>query len=216
MTGLVLHHGAMTITDPTTLMDRAIALGTGVIAQVTPDQLDRPTPCDAFDVRQLLDHLVVVAERIAAAGRDEHPSTWPLHTDGVADDGWLAAWRAATATIAPAWADAALLDRPTAVPWAVLSGRDMLAIYTNEVTVHTWDLATAIGAEVAWDPDVLAASFAAIQAQMPAEHRAEILAAVLAQAPEGATGEVPFALAVDVPADAPLIDRLVAWNGRQP
>ena len=34
--------------------------------------------------------------------------------------------------------------------------------------------------------------------------------------PEGVPVEVPFANAVDVSDDAPLIDRLVAWNGRQP
>ena len=92
----------------------------------------------------------------------------------------------------------------------------MLAQYTNELSVHTWDLAQATGQEPVWDDSVLAVGFAAIQFGMPAGGRAARFAEVAANLPAGVPFVPPFGEAVAVADDAPLIDRLVAWNGRTP
>ena len=39
--------------------------------------------------------------------------------------------------------------------------------YTNEVTLHTWDLATATGQQPRWDPQVLQVSFDSIVPMLP-------------------------------------------------
>ncbi len=52
---------------------------------------------------------------------------------------------------------------------------------------------------------------------MPGEGRPAMFAAFKAGMPEPyRSGPDPWADAVPVPEDAPPIDRLVAWNGRQP
>jgi hypothetical protein len=52
---------------------------------------------------------------------------------------------------------------------------------------------------------------------LPGENRAAIFAAVHEKMGPAAAGMTdPFAEVVPVPADAPLIDQLVAWNGRRP
>ena len=85
-----------------------------------------------------------------------------------------------------------------------------------DALVHTWDLATATGQDVAWDHATLACSWEAIRSQLPEADRDPQWEAVRAMMPPGVPFDGPFANAVDVADDAPLIDRLVAWNGRTP
>jgi hypothetical protein len=83
-----------------------------------------------------------------------------------------------------------------------------LLIYLNEIIVHTWDLAVATGRAPQWDDEILEVAYAAIQRGLPADGRSVT--------GDGSDGGSPFAPVVDVAGDAPLIDRLVAWNGRRP
>jgi len=116
-----------------------------------------------------------------------------------------------------AWTDDAVLDRIVVLPWSQLPAGETLCGYTNEVTVHTWDLAVATGQRPAWDPQVVSVALAAIQGILPAADRAAILAAAAAAVPEPLRGfPPPFAEAIEVAPTAPVIDRLVAWNGRDP
>ncbi|MEA2685744.1 MAG: hypothetical protein QOE93_939 [Actinomycetota bacterium] len=206
----------VTTTDVRTVFAKAMATGTDVIASVRPDQLDDPTPCPEFDVRTLVGHLVGVLERVTLMGRGENPFQAPDKVTGLADDAWLAAWSDAAQRVVEAWADDASLARIVHLPWAQESGALTLASYTNEITVHTWDLATATGQTPTWDPEVVATAWESFRG-MPGEGRPAMFAEVMAAMPEPyrSAGD-PWADAVPVPDDAPLIDRLVAWNGRRP
>jgi uncharacterized protein (TIGR03086 family) len=196
--------------------DRSVAIASEVVEAVTPDVMDRPTPCAGYDARRMLAHLVMVLQRVAAAGRGEPPMTWPQEDLSPADDEWVGRWHAAAADARAAWADPVILDRPTDVPWGTFSGSETLATYVDEVTVHTWDLSRAIGVGVTWDEGVLAIADAAIHAQLPLADRTPIWDAVKASLPPDVPWEDPFGPAVEVPADASAIDRLLAWNGRDP
>jgi uncharacterized protein (TIGR03086 family) len=201
--------------DPRAVFARAAAIGGSVIDATPIDRFGDPTPLD-MNVRELLEHLVMVIRRVACAGRGDELATWPIDAADVTDDGFAEAWRSGVDDVEVAWADNTLLDRPTDLPWGTFSGRETLDIYTNEVTVHTWDLAQATGQHPAWDEGVLAVADHAIRSQLPDADRAPMWAAFKETLPPEVEWEDPFGAAVDVPADAPLIDRLVAWNGRQP
>jgi uncharacterized protein (TIGR03086 family) len=203
-------------TDPRAVFGRAQATAATVLARLTPDDLAKPTPCDEFDVRALAGHLLAVALRVRNVGRGESPFSVdeivPVDGDRYAD-----AWAEAGAEVADAWADDATLERVVELPWATLPGSATLIMWTNELSVHAWDLATATGQSVDWDDTVLAPAFAGIQMGLPAEGRIESFEAARANMPEGEEDfGYPFKAAVEVPEDAPLIDRLVAWNGRDP
>lgn len=200
--------------DPRAVFARAVALAGDTIAAVGPEALTRPTPCADMDVRALLGHLVVVLRRVAAVARNEDTTAWaPVATD-VADDAWLGAWRAAAHEVQQAWTDDATLDAPIVLPWTTMTGRQALATYTNEVTVHTWDLARATGQSPRWDESVVAVAYDAIRAELPEAERGPRWAAAKQFMPAGFPWVDPFADATPVADDAPLVDRLAAWNGR--
>jgi uncharacterized protein (TIGR03086 family) len=160
-----------------------------------------PTPCTEYDVRRLIGHLVAVLRRITAVAEGVPLSATSREVTDVPDDGWGEAAERALHRLEQVWSDPAVLDRRLELPYGNLPGRVALATYTAEVTTHTWDLAVATGRTVAWDDDVVVAALAATRGILPPGSR-----------PPG----IPFAAEVAVPDDAPAIDRLVAWQGRDP
>jgi uncharacterized protein (TIGR03086 family) len=146
---------------------------------------------------------VGVLRRVAAVGRGDDPFSVSFVVDEGSDgvDAWVDQWNAAAHEVQEVWSAPGVLERAMRLPFATLPGAETIAIYTSEVTVHTWDLATATGQQPAWDDAVVAAALATMKKALPAEYRGP---------------EVPFAPVVAVAADAPLIDQLAAWNGRQP
>lgn len=200
------------VVDPRPILDRALATAASVVAGVRPDQLTAPTPCPEMDVRTMLGHLIGVLDRVAALGNGDDPfSVTETHA---ADDGWSEAFERAGERATAAWRDDAVLERPMALPWVQGSGAEVLATYFSELTVHTWDLAVATGQQPQWDDTVVTAALGARQT-LPAENRRALFAEISAAMGLDEVA-IPFAEAVAVPGDASALDRLVAWNGRDP
>jgi len=185
--------------DPRALLARAMSSAAEVIGSVTEDQLDLPTPCSDFDVRSLAAHLMAAPPTVASLGRGEDYGAVPEAP--VPFDQWRAQWAKTSAEAREAWADDALLGKVIALPWAELPGAAVLAQFTGEVVVHTWDLATATGQWGEWQPEVLAVAYESYVQGLPAEGREQFPV---------------FKAVVPVADDAPLIDRIVAYTGRQP
>lgn len=198
--------------DPRLLLDHTLATAAAVIAPVRPDQLADPTPCPQMDVRAMLGHLVGVLGRITALGNGEDPfSVVETHA---ADDDWSDVWAESSRQAATAWRDDAVLERPMALPWIQGTGADVLTSYLSELTVHTWDLAVATGQQPRWDDAVVTAALEA-RPILPAENRRAMFEEISATLGLDEVA-IPFAEAVQLPEDAAPIDRLVAWNGRDP
>ena len=205
-----------TSTDTRLAFHAALDTATPVIAGVRPDQLDDPTPCGGMDVRHLVAHLVFVAERVASMGRGVHPMDGPIEDAAREADDLVPAWEAARADVLAVWADEALLDREIVLPWTTTTGRATMALYAAELTTHTWDLARATGQAPTWDDDALAVSLDAMRQELPVADRTEMWAAAATQMPPTIEWRDPFANAVAVADDAPAIEALVAWCGRDP
>jgi uncharacterized protein (TIGR03086 family) len=194
----------MTAPDPRPLLTRALDQVGDLVAGTPPEALDAPTPCDDWDVRTLLAHLVGVHRRIAhvgAGGLFSEVSSMPE----VADDRIAAEVAAARADVDRAWgldgSDAAVLDREVTVPWGTMAGRFVGFGYVQELTVHAWDLAAATGRTAALDDALAAAVEDTAHRVLPAEPRGD---------------PVPFAAPVPAAPDAAPTTRLVAWLGRDP
>lgn len=134
-------------------------------------------------------------------GRGDDPFGVPSFADDLPDGAWAAAWEPAAAEAAAVWADDGILGRELRLPVGPKPGAVGALIYTNELTVHTWDLARATGQRPAWDPALVERVLEVVRRSLPAGVRG---------------GRVPFGEVVEVQAEAPAIDRLVAWAGRRP
>ena len=197
--------------DPRSAFGRAVAVGTVTVAGVRDGQLGLPTPCTDMDVRALLAHLRSVLDRVTALGRGEDSfavAEVPLGADRIGE------WTDAAHRVQAAWSDDAVLGRPMSLPWQEGTGADILLGYVNEVVVHTWDLAVATGQHPDWDEDVVQTALDRMPS-LPAEGRREMFEQISADMGL-AEPAMPFAEVVPVPGSAPAIDRLVAWNGRDP
>jgi len=192
---------APSTTDPRRAFFTAARIACDTVDGVSPDSLADPTPCAEFDVRALLGHLVGVFRRITSVAAGTPAVGHVPPTTDVPDEGWAAAAGDALREMEAAWADPAVLGREVQLPFGAMPGAVALSNYTGEISTHTWDLAVATGQSPVWDDEVLAGALTAVRRKLP-----------MAQRPP----EVPFADAVPVPDDAPDIDRLVAWQGRDP
>lgn len=206
---------ADTLTDPRPAFAGAVRLAVEVADDVRSDQLDDPTPCTGMDVRTLLDHLGMAVGRVRSAGSRVPLDEWPTEGFSLGDD-WSGALAAEADAAMAAWSDDALLTEDVILPWTTMNGAETLGTYVNEVVVHTWDLAQATGQEPAWDDAVVAEAIGWIHRSLPLAERGPMWDAYREEMPEGIPFEPPFEDAVPVPEGAPLIDQLVAWNGRQP
>lgn len=194
----------MTAPDPRPLLTRALDQIGELVADTAPAMLARPTPCDDWDVRALLDHLVGVHRRIAhvgAGGLFSDVSAMPE----VAEGRHTAELAAARAEVDRVWGlvgdDDSALDREVVVPWGTMAGRFAGFGYVQELTVHAWDLAAATDRVEGLDDDLAAGIEDTARRVLPAEPRG---------------GPIPFGPPVPVGDDAPPFTRLVAWLGRNP
>src|SRR4051794_32780799 len=136
------------ISELSTLFLQATDLSAEVMASVRPEQFGDP----ALDmtVAELAEHIVMAVRRTAAAARLLPFDEWPMDAADVKPGDWADAVRVAAADAVVAFEDVAP-DRVTHLPWGVFPADNVLAVYINEVTVHTWDLAQATGQSPDWD-----------------------------------------------------------------
>ena len=102
-------------------------------------------------------------ERLGEIGRGDDAVEASAAERYVHDDEWLVAWCDAAAGAVDAWTADASLERIVRLPWAELPGRAVLDVYLNELTVHTWDLATATDQHPTWDDEVVTVAFDAVR-----------------------------------------------------
>lgn len=178
--------------DPLTqLTHLAPALG-GVLASLTPDDLERPTPCADYTVRGVLEHMIGGATAFAAAYRGTEPPEPDL-----ADP--IASLPAVLEDLFEAIAAPGALEGTVQAPFGEVPRDAFARFVVLDGLVHGWDMATAAG--------------------LPYEPPVELVQAVAAFAQEAIDplrdGQT-FADAVDAPAGASPIDRLAAYTGRRP
>jgi len=177
------------------LLESAVAYALASTAMVRPHMLSRPTPCAAWDLAMLLDHVSdsvdVLHEAISAAPVGMHIA--PQGADPVRRlREKLAALLAATATAVPPARALAIWDRELAASIVVLTG-------SVEVTVHGWDIAVACGADRPVPAGLATVLLATVPLLVPPQARPRLFADPVR------TGD---------PADPG--DELVAFLGRQP
>lgn len=171
-----------------------------LVAAIRDDQWHAPTPCEAWDVSDLVGHLVYEDLWFTALmGGATIPVVGDrFEGDNLGDDPRGAWERASTAALAAAGEDGAL-TRTVHLGRGPASAEEYVWEVLMDHTIHAWDLARALGADDTIDPELLDA----LDGWLPA-HLERMRA----------TGG--FADPVPVPDDATRQDQLLAMLGRHP
>ena len=139
-----------------------------IAAEVTAADLDRPTPCEGWTVRDLLAHVIggnlMAAALLDGASRDEAIAV----LDGIVIDGdAIVAVRASIDAQARAFASPDALTTTVHHPAMDMPGAQLLGFRVGDLLVHSWDLARAIGADETLDADVVAVVATNIEPMRP-------------------------------------------------
>lgn len=133
-----------------TILDLGPATTTlrGLVASVTDDQLGLPTPCTKYTVGDLVEHVGGLAAAFTGAARKQPAPGSDQGGSGDAsrlEAGWRERIDADLAELAEAWRDPSAYEGMTAAGGIDLPGDIAASVALNEVVVHGWDLATALG-----------------------------------------------------------------------
>jgi uncharacterized protein (TIGR03086 family) len=171
-----------------------------VLARVTDEQLNQPTPCEKLRLDELIAHVGMLAQAFTAAARkDFGPLTDTPPTDGAEiDDDWRTSYPQRLEELATAWKDPEAWQGMTRAGGVELPAEVMGSVALAEVVIHGWDVARAVGTPFECDPTTTAACLA---------HLAQF---------DAAGTEGMFAAAVPIGDGAPDLDRVVAMSGRDP
>lgn len=120
----------------------------GLVCSVGDDRLTAPTPCPDYTVGDLVDHIGGLAVAFTGAARREPVPGSEQGGSGDAarlEPGWRERIAADLAALAEAWRDPAAYDGTASAGGVEMPGDVAAAVALNEVVVHGWDLATALG-----------------------------------------------------------------------
>jgi uncharacterized protein (TIGR03086 family) len=169
------------------------------VRAVRPDQWGNPTPDTEWDVRTLVNHLIVeqlwVPETMAGKTVEEVGDRF--EGDHAGDDP-IATWQQAVAESRATFAQPDALDTIVHHTGREAPARDYCREMTADAIVHSWDLAKGIGADDRLDPELVEFEYEGFESV-----RDQLASTGL------------FADQIDVPDDADLQTRLLAIVGRR-
>ena len=154
-----------------------------------------PTPDTDWNVRDLVAHVVEEQQWVPhlLAGRSVPQARASIERlrDDLAEE-----WALYSFAAASAWASTPA-DAPVQLAADTVTAEEYLREQVADVTIHTWDLARAIGADETLDDELVRAVWTVFEPQKDALEASGL-----------------FASPVAIPDDAPLQSRLLAVTGR--
>ena len=135
--------------DPLVAHQRAQDAFAHVLARVTSDQLSLPTPCPEWNVKALIDHVIVGNQRVVERAGGQLA---PLPEEPGA------AHRALAKVAQEIFAEPQALTRTYQLPIGEISGAVFIELRTSDLLVHAWDLAIATGQPTDLDPELAGTS----------------------------------------------------------
>ena len=182
--------------DATTALTRTNALVADMVEQLTPEQRELPTPCDEWNVHELIAHMCGSMQMVAGALQGQAPPSEP--PDFLAG-GPAAGWAAARSAIEEAATPEALAATHQ-MPFGEVPGEMAVAVIAADGITHVWDLAQATGIEHGISDELATFALQAWTPVVPAE---------------GRSGD-GFKAVVEVASGASVVDQLAGYTGRDP
>lgn len=185
----------------TDTMEQVVAEMGRIVDGISPDQLDRPTLCTEWSVRDVINHVTagstMFAECVENGSIPDERFGQLIGGDNLGDD-YRGAFHAAADRAVAAFGQPGALEKVVKLPFGEMPAGIALQIAIFDVTTHACDLAKATGQEVK-DTAVLDAALEAGRQMITDDFRGTSRFGPEQQAPEG----------------APTADKLLAFAGRQ-
>lgn len=180
-------------TDAVTLFGRHVHT-------VREDQWGAPTPDEDWTVRDLVNHVTVeqLWVPLLLQGGTVAQYAGRLEGDRLGDDP-VAVWDRAAAASLAAFGTPGALDRTVQLSYGDSTGSGYCAQMAMDATVHSWDLARALGGDETLPPHLVDFSWREVEPYAGELHLSGL-----------------FAPPVPVPEDADAQSRLLAALGRRP
>jgi uncharacterized protein (TIGR03086 family) len=182
------------------VLEQAFASSAKVLAGVQAGDLDKPTPCATWKVRDVVNHMVGGTHFFAETAETGVAPTGPNDTDFAGGDISSAYAEGSARAIAAFRADGAM-EKTMKLPFGEFPGAIFVMIAASDAFTHGWDVAKALGQSTDLDPGL--ATQLLSMSMIPDEFR-------------GADGVMPFGPKVEAPESATAADKLAAYLGRQP
>jgi uncharacterized protein (TIGR03086 family) len=170
------------------LYERASGWTTSKVAGAT-SKLDVPTPCDQWDVRTLLNHMLETQKYFVGAARGEDVSPPAPSPPELLGDDPLADFERVRSEMLSTYG----------APGVIEKTGPSLGIAFSDQLLHGWDLATATNQDSMMPEGLPEAAFEMIHGRFTDEQRKGV-----------------FKPEIDVPADASAQEKLLAYTGRKP
>lgn len=187
--------------QPTEQLDAVVPPLGALVRGVRPDQLDNPTPCVDFAVRDLLGHFIGNVDQLSDAFRGEPVTDLSPRPEMLGDDPgkvYDAVMADFDSEIRKPGATDKVIGLPG--PFGEVPAPVLIGFVAFDFMMHSWDLATATGQQYT-PPDALVAEAEAFARQVIA--------------PEMRVPGV-FGPEIEPPDGATRLERLVAFSGRRP
>jgi uncharacterized protein (TIGR03086 family) len=189
--------------DEVATMHRVIEMTGQVVDNIEPSQLDNPTPCSEWTVRDVLNHVTGGATMFGLCVRDGSVPDEKLGElmmgDNLGSD-FKASFHGAADDAEESFAIPGAMERMVKLPFGEMPAGVALNIAIFDVATHAWDLAKATGQSTDLDPEVAGIAYQVAQGMLSDDLRNAGL----------------FAQPVAVSSDAPVADRLAGLAGRTP
>jgi uncharacterized protein (TIGR03086 family) len=181
------------------LHEEALDHTRSIVHGIGAEQLELSTPCDDYDVRTLLNHVVSgnfwVAPLVEGKSIDD---VGDLYDGDVIGSDPASAYDESADVAAAAFKAPGAMDRPVAVSYGPVPGEVYAGHRYIDVLIHGWDLAVGTSQETKLPPELVDACIEIIEPQI-----------------EMLEGSGAFGTKVEVGADANAQTRLLAMLGRR-
>ena len=188
---------------PLHILDLSQTRAAAVIAGVRPDQLHLPTPCDEWDVADVINKMVASTMVFTAFGNRETPDPTLdlINPKPIVGDDPLGAFQQAAAECRAAWRAEGALDGNAPSTIGDAPAKAVLHARIFDTTVLSWDIAAATGQDHLIDD---------VQAAYVLRIAKALVPAVRSKSPER------YKDGGLVDTELPLVTQLIATTGRDP
>ncbi len=178
--------------DPLAFHREALGVAQHVVDDIDSSQFDLPTPCDAWNVRQVLEHMIGGNRRI---GGDP-----PAEGEDVIGVDLSEAYASSAAKAAATFETPGGLDRTYRLSFGEVPGHVAVLARSTDQLAHSWDLAKATGMSTDLAPAMYTTGLELLQQRFAVSGRNPATYADEKLPPDGAAAA----------------DRFAAFAGRQP